>query len=82
MRNRAHEPRPRRKYGTCDLPSEPMKEIDVEYLDQPPNGEPHSDPPEHRYMPPLRKGADVPDPNPSPPVEFGKPVYLVPREHK
>ncbi|HEX9989761.1 MAG TPA: hypothetical protein VGE45_14960 [Chloroflexia bacterium] len=56
--------------------------MDVEYQDQPPSGEPHSDPPEHRYMPPLRKGADVPDPNPSPPVEFGKPVYLVPREHK
>ena len=45
-------------------------------------GDPEKAPPDRRYTPRLPQGDVVPDPNPSPPAEFGKPVYAVPREPK
>jgi hypothetical protein len=82
MKNRVRRYHFRQSYHVHTLPTETMKEVEVQYHHQPPKGDPKKPPPERRYTPQLPKGDLVPDPDPSPPVEFGKPVYVVPRERK
>ncbi len=70
MNNKHHqEPEPDGLLPAADLPSQRPREVKIDYHPQAPEGEAGKQIHPRRAVPPVPEGPDVPDPDPSPPVD-------------